>query len=313
MKKSHILFLFLILCLAACRSTPPAPWQPPTKEELAKAEDLADSLSLLFPDLFTPLPTPPPVGSWQQAHPDESPQPFKFYSRNNAAFSEEKKYIYTQQLGKFAARDSVLLLQCEAALSSAFNREVLRLEVDTIPPPLVAQRRNKHEGQRQWRSSYLLHNKLLKKRPDSTFAYLGFTGIDLYPSDKWNYVFGQASIRQRTGVWSFYRFHRASPEQADSLAYFRALKTALHETGHIIGIRHCQAWNCVMSGSNNLRDLDARPVHFCPQCIAKLCRATGQQPEYHFERMALFWVLQPYQESRSHYLEQLRRWRVTQR
>jgi len=139
---------------------------------------------------------------------------------------------------------------------------------------------------------------------------LGFTGIDLYPSEKWNYVFGQASIRERTGVWSFYRFHSDSTAQVDSLAYFRALKTSLHETGHIVGIRHCQAWNCVMSGSNNLQDLDARPVHFCPQCVAKLCSATTQNPKVYFEHMASFWALQPFQESASHYLELLRRWRM---
>ena len=29
---------------------------------------------------------------------------------------------------------------------------------------------------------------------------------DLYPRDEWNYVFGLASIRERTGVFSFARY-----------------------------------------------------------------------------------------------------------
>ena len=30
--------------------------------------------------------------------------------------------------------------------------------------------------------------------------------IDLYPRDEWNFVFGLASIRDRTGVFSFARY-----------------------------------------------------------------------------------------------------------
>lgn len=309
MKSSYLFLLFFPLALLACRTPLPTTWQPPSAQQLAAAADLADSLTLLLGDLFSPLPSPPPFGSWQQAHPHEAAQPFGLYAKNNFPFSAEKKYIFIQQLGTFAHEDSLLLHHCKVALATTFKRKVILLEPDTTAPPAEAQRKNKYGGQPQWKSSYLLYNKLLKRRPDSTFAYLGFTGIDLYPSEKWNYVFGQASIRERTGVWSFHRFHRGTIAQGKDLAFFRAIKTSIHETGHILGIRHCKAWNCVMSGSNNLKDLDARPVHFCPQCVAKLCRTTGQRPAAYFQEMASFWQKQHYAQQAEHYTKAMGRWK----
>jgi len=134
MKSSYFLLLFFPLALLACRTPPPAPWQPPSAQQLAAAEDLADSLTLLFSDLFSPLPSPPPFGSWQQAHPHETPQPFGLYAKNNSPFSADKKYIFLQQLGEFAQRDSLLLLHCKAGLVATFDREVILLKADTTPP-----------------------------------------------------------------------------------------------------------------------------------------------------------------------------------
>ena len=35
---------------------------------------------------------------------------------------------------------------------------------------------------------------------------IGVSLTDLYPRDEWNFVFGLASIRERTGVFSFARY-----------------------------------------------------------------------------------------------------------
>ena len=44
----------------------------------------------------------------------------------------------------------------------------------------------------------------------------------------------------------------------------------VHEIGHMFGLNHCTWFECVMCGSNNLPESDARPMHACPVCLRKL-------------------------------------------
>jgi archaemetzincin len=53
---------------------------------------------------------------------------------------------------------------------------------------------------------------LLKDRlPADAFALLGITMVDFIP--QWNFVFGQASLRDRVGVYSFARYAPQSYER----------------------------------------------------------------------------------------------------
>ena len=64
--------------------------------------------------------------------------------------------------------------------------------------------------------------------------------------------------------------------------------TAIHETGHMLGIRHCTAYECGMNGSNSLAESDGRPVAFCPECEMKVWWACRVDPESRYERLAEF-------------------------
>ena len=60
--------------------------------------------------------------------------------------------------------------------------------------------------------------------------------IDLYPQESWNYVFGQASLRDRVGVFSFARYDPAffGGERAEgwqTLMLKRSCKVLAHEIG----------------------------------------------------------------------------------
>lgn len=44
------------------------------------------------------------------------------------------------------------------------------------------------------------------KLPADAFCMIGVSLTDLYPRDEWNFVFGLASIKERTGVFSFARY-----------------------------------------------------------------------------------------------------------
>lgn len=118
---------------------------------------------------------------------------------------------------------------------------------------------------------YLLNETLMKRRRPTDAAVLGITAVDLWPGEGWNFVFGQAALKERVGVWSMAR--SGDPEESAEmrqLCSLRTAKTALHETGHMFGIRHCIAYECGMNGSNHSDERDRQPLEFCPECQAKI-------------------------------------------
>lgn len=54
------------------------------------------------------------------------------------------------------------------------------------------------------------------------------------------------------------------------LVQYRAIKTACHELCHVLSMRHCQAYECLMNGSSQLDEADQKPFALCPVCLRKL-------------------------------------------
>src|SRR5947208_13389022 len=108
-------------------------------------------------------------------------------------------------IGDFAAGDSppVDQLRQFAAAYFAMPVEVLKpLDPGALKEAKVTRRVNSNTHKEQLLTTDLLD--LLRGRlPSDGFALLGVTMDDLYPDPKWNYVFGQASLRDRVGVYSF--------------------------------------------------------------------------------------------------------------
>ncbi|XP_030064342.1 archaemetzincin-2 isoform X3 [Microcaecilia unicolor] len=160
---------------------------------------------------------------------------------------------------------------------------------------------NEHTHNLQIHAEDLL--KFLKQmKPKDAFCIVGLTMIDLYPKESWNFVFGQASLTEGMGIFSFARYDsdfysrnykgRLKPGKkltagdysvfdgyytppVTSTLLLRSCKTLTHELGHIFGLRHCQWLQCVMQGSNHLEESDRRPPELCPICLRKLHCALG--------------------------------------
>lgn len=105
---------------------------------------------------------------------------------------------------------------------------------------------------------------------------------DLYPSDKWNFVFGEASPDDKIGVFSFARNDPYFPQVKETLSkeeygllLLRSLKTMVHEIIHMFNVEHCIYYNCVLGGSNHLEEADWQPLHLCPVDLHKLQVAVG--------------------------------------
>ncbi len=95
---------------------------------------------------------------------------------------------------------------------------------------------------------------------------LGVVDVDIYvPGLK--YVFGEAYTPGRAALISLWRL---KPEfygdRADLAVYvLRALKEAVHELGHTLGLQHCPRSACVMHFSNSIFDTDKKQSLFCDQ------------------------------------------------
>ncbi|TSK14693.1 Archaemetzincin-2 [Bagarius yarrelli] len=243
---------------------------------------------------------------WIPAHP-EAPQDFQsFYSNPYRSTPDPgHKTIYIQTIGCLTDGAGIteqyvewLREYCEAFY---YGLRVKLLPAVTVAATSCMFRVNSNTNNLQLHAGDLL-TFLKKIKPKDAFCIVGITMIDLYPKDSWNFVFGQASLSEGMGVFSFARYDdnfythnyagklkrtlKLKPGDysvfqdyytppINSTLLLRSCKTLTHEIGHIFGIKHCQWLQCVMQGSNHLEESDRRPLDLCPICLRKLQCAIG--------------------------------------
>jgi len=120
----------------------------------------------------------------------------------------------------------------------------------------------------QYHSTRIL--ALLEKRiaPSYDGSLLGVTSFDLFVPGM-NFVFGEARLPGRVGIISTHRLKSQSPDDPDPLRD-RVIKEAVHEIGHMLGLRHCSDSVCVMHFSAHIQDTDRKHPEFCESCQGQL-------------------------------------------
>ncbi|MGZ5005678.1 MAG: archaemetzincin [Chthoniobacterales bacterium] len=260
-------------------------FEPPTPEVKRAAIGDLSTLPATLQRAFAPdspefesIPKPEPQ-DWLAVH-EESGQTFDEFkaSRPNRPTSA-RRVIYLQPLGNFAAGDSASIEKLREFAAAFFAMEAKALPRAAVNASQFTTRDNPYTGNLQILTSDVLD--FLKARlPPDAFCVVAVTMEDLYPEPSWNFVFGQASLRERVGVYSFARYDPAFYGEArdsnhETLLLRRSCKVLAHETGHMFGLAHCTFFNCLMNGSNHLSESDRRPLHLCPVCLRKLQWSIG--------------------------------------
>lgn len=106
----------------------------------------------------------------------------------------------------------------------------------------------------QYNADILLQHLLKTKKKDTA---LWVIQKDLYCSGM-NFVFGYAMYHEGA-VLSTYRL--STPKLIE--------KEAIHEVGHIMGLRHCSN-HCIMQFSNSLWEAKMKSSYLCKSCKRKL-------------------------------------------
>lgn len=222
---------------------------------------------------FVPMPLPGPR-DWLAKYP-EGGQTFKTFLRSEPnRLDDERRLIYLQPIGDFDTEYAPSLDKLREFTETYFTLETKLLPTLTIAADQVTTRVREGTERPQWLAADILQI-LEPQLPPDAYCLLGITLTDLFSHTTPTYVFGQATVKNRTGVFSFARFDPAfyddpRPADVETLILKRSCHTLAHETCHAFGMQHCIYYLCPVNGSNNLAENDSRPMQLCPVCLRKL-------------------------------------------
>ena len=235
---------------------------------------LLDPAAHYSPLLFTKkAPTRP--GEWMAEHP-EPRQSFSEYTAAHPCRPTRGRHtIVISAVGPMSDQERKRLETFKAFMEAYYTMPVRIGEALGLAG--VKNREQTFFGRTvpQYLTGDILYQVLRPALPQDAYCLIGVTMEDLYPEPSWNYVFGQATLSHRVGIYSLVRFYpafwgRPETDAATRKALLRSLHTLVHETGHMFGLHHCQQYDCMMNGTNSLAESDTRPIHLCPVCLRKL-------------------------------------------
>ncbi len=293
-----MLRLIPLLVLAVLAPRLNATFDPPGENERLRALgnlfELPEDVRPLFsPDAdFVPV-RPPGRSDWLTLH-TEKGQEFAAYRDFSARPADATRHIiYLLPLGDFPEETSPSFEELRAYTAAFYQLEVRLLPAYDPHELEFSPRKNPHTGQRQILTTDVM--QWLKPRlPADACCLLAVTMADLYPRASWNYVFGQASIDERVGIFSLARYDPAfwgdeRGRDYRTIILQRSCKVLVHETGHMFGLQHCIYFACVMNGANHMVETDRQPQALCPVCLRKLQFATGFDARKRYESLARFY------------------------
>jgi archaemetzincin len=233
------------------------------------------------------LPRPPmEADDWLVRNPEWGQTFSQYVASHPNRPSAERTTIYVVALGDFEPAQVKVLDAVSEGLSTFFGVPVKRLAPLPLSVIPAESRRDPGPPYGEQILTDAVLEMLGQRRPPDALAVVALSANDLWPGGDWNFVFGQASLDDRVGVWSMVRLGNLQKNGPKVLR--RTLQTALHETGHMMGILHCTFHACGMGGSNSLRESDRHPVQFCAEDEMKILWAFPVDPVKRYQALAEF-------------------------
>jgi archaemetzincin len=256
---------------------------PKRDERVRRLSESKESLAKFF------QPMKIRAGDWLESHPEDGETFEEYVASKPTLPTPERNKIYVQPLGTFTPGELKVVRLTSEYLHAFYDLPVVLRDAAPLKDIPSDMQRIRYPDNLQIRTSYFFE-LLPTMLPSDAAALICFTNFDLYPEDTWNYVFGQASLEDRVGVWSLWRLERDGAKKASPNKFLdRTLKIAAHETGHMFSMRHCKKYECLMSGSNNVEETDRRPLDTCPECTMKIAWAMPYKPAERYNNLAEFW------------------------
>ncbi len=260
------------------------PEQPkPELEDNTAPEGWAASISeeANFSGDAQPL-APARPGDWLYHFPEQG-QTYKQYAIQAwNRRSEERNMIYVAPMGALR-KSSRPVLNMTARFLDVYYDTPTRI-LPTVPLPIKA-----YSPERGQYDARIVLEELKSYVPHNAVGLVVITEQDLFiPSV--NYVFGLGSFQHRVAAVSAFRFgddKRINGERKTVLR--RTLTAAVHEFGHVISMRHCTAFRCIMNGTNSLEEADQHPLHLCPVCTRKAQHGMGFHRQDRYARLLDFY------------------------
>jgi archaemetzincin len=177
------------------------------------------------------------------------------------------KYLYVGAMAEVDAAAEAAI--CER-LAEEFGAPVRKLELPAADFAYDAARR-------QYGSIPVL-GTLVERCPADALKLLAITERDLF-IPVLTFVYGHAQLGGRVAAISLARLRQEFYGLPANQPVFleRALKEALHETGHTFGLVHCADRECAMSLATNIRQIDLKRAAFCASCAGHLRRRPREQ------------------------------------
>ncbi len=224
---------------------------------------------------------------WMAVNNEEGQTFEQFVQSNPRKPNRKKEVIYIFLLGDFDPLRQEIIEKTARFMEAYFMMPVKMGEaipLKEIPPE--AQRIHPLTQDHQILTTYVIEKILIPRKTQEAFCTIAFTASDLWPGEGWNFVFGQASMEDRVGVWSIYRNGDPLLSKSDyHLCLKRTIKTGTHEVGHTFGLPHCIYFECNMNGSNHRKESDERPLWLCPVCLNKICWILNIEPREWLSRV----------------------------
>lgn len=165
-----------------------------------------------------------------------------------------------------------ILRVIQNGLREAFPRTDCTIREGAMRVPGDAHNPMRH----QYHSTRILAEMSNYTRELSADCVLGVIDVDLYVPSL-NFVFGEAYSPGRVALISLFRLKQefyGLPSDTE-LFFERAVKEAVHEVGHAMGLRHCKNRSCVMFFSNSIVDTDRKKAVFCQECYQIVGKRLG--------------------------------------